>query len=84
MRRFAGRVAIVTGNASGIGLAMALRFGREGAGVGIVDRDPARVDDACRRVEAGGARVIALPCDVSRPAEVTSGTAPASRATRAD
>ena len=80
MGRFSDRVVIVTGSASGIGLATALRFGREGAGVGIVDRDPARVDDACRRVEAEGARAIALTCDVSRPEEVTAAVDTAIRA----
>ncbi len=58
-RSIAGRTAIVTGAASGMGRATALLFASEGAAVAVVDRDHA----ACAAVAAecgGGARAYAL------------------------
>ena len=55
METFAGRVAVVTGAGSGIGLALAERFGREGMHVVLADVRPERLDDAVARVEAAGA-----------------------------
>lgn len=52
-RRFEGQTAIVTGGASGIGWAAALRMHREGARVSLWDRDPEGLERASR--EAGGA-----------------------------
>jgi NAD(P)-dependent dehydrogenase (short-subunit alcohol dehydrogenase family) len=51
--RFAGRVAIVTGGAAGIGLEIAARITREGGRVSLWDRDAARLDAA--RAESGAA-----------------------------
>jgi NAD(P)-dependent dehydrogenase (short-subunit alcohol dehydrogenase family) len=53
--RFAGRVALVTGAASGIGLATALRFGAEGARVVAVDLDLGRAQRAADAVRETGA-----------------------------
>jgi NAD(P)-dependent dehydrogenase (short-subunit alcohol dehydrogenase family) len=68
--RFAGRVAVVTGAASGIGHAAALRLGREGAAVGCVDRDAAGAEATAAELRALGARALAVGCDVARSAEV--------------
>lgn len=60
--RFAGRAAIVTGAAHGIGRATAARLAREGARVLLVDREAAAVEEAAKA--AGG---TALAMDVAEP-----------------
>jgi NAD(P)-dependent dehydrogenase (short-subunit alcohol dehydrogenase family) len=68
--RFTGRVASITGAASGIGRAAAIAFAAEGARVAIVDRSA----DALRTVEGSvkkaGGEVLAIACDVSSPDQV--------------
>ena len=54
MNRFDGKVVIVTGAASGIGLATARRFGREGARVVIADRDVDQANAAVEQVKQAG------------------------------
>ncbi|RVA22225.1 SDR family NAD(P)-dependent oxidoreductase, partial [Mesorhizobium sp. M7D.F.Ca.US.004.03.1.1] len=44
--RFSGRVAVITGGASGIGLAVAQRIVEEGGRVSVWDRDPAQIEQA--------------------------------------
>lgn len=69
--RFAGKVAIVTGSSSGIGLATALRLGAEGARVVIIATDAARCEEAARAVrESGAPDVLAIACDVADEAGV--------------
>jgi NAD(P)-dependent dehydrogenase (short-subunit alcohol dehydrogenase family) len=69
--RFAGRVAIVTGGASGIGLATARRFAREGAQVVIADLDQNGADKAAASIAGEvGAGTIGVRCDVSDERDV--------------
>src|SRR5437899_10025754 len=64
------RVAIVTGGGSGIGLAIAQRFTREGAKVVVVG-----LDEAKAAAESLGAQAAGLHCDVSKPADVEAACA---------
>ena len=66
-----GRVAVVTGAAGGIGLALCKRFAAEGMSVVMADVHPARLDGAAATLAAEtGADVLAVPTDVSSWAAV--------------
>ncbi|MFM9972726.1 MAG: SDR family NAD(P)-dependent oxidoreductase [Burkholderiales bacterium] len=68
--RLVGRVAIVTGAAQGIGLAIATRFTAEGAKVVMVDRNGDKVIAAAANLASTGANVLAVPTDLTSTAEV--------------
>ena len=65
-----GRVAVVTGGASGIGRALAERFGSEGMGVVLADVEAAPLRDAAARLRGAGADVLDVVTDVRDPAQV--------------
>ena len=71
-RRLNGRVAVVTGAASGIGKASAIRFASEGATVVVVDVRADRTQRCIDEILAQGGKAMALAVDVSDPAQIES------------
>lgn len=66
---FEGKTAIVTGGASGMGKATALRFTQEGANVVLADVDRDALKSAEREI---GKKAVGVPCDVRNFEEVAS------------
>ena len=61
--RLAGRIAMVTGAANGIGRASALRLAREGADLIVVDREAEPLQEAARAIEAAGRQALPIVAD---------------------
>ena len=70
MRELAGKVAVITGGASGIGFAMARRFGAEGMKVVLADIERPVLERAAAELADAGVEVVAVPTDVSVEADV--------------
>jgi NAD(P)-dependent dehydrogenase (short-subunit alcohol dehydrogenase family) len=66
MRDLKGKVAVVTGGASGIGRAMAERFAREGMKIVLADVEAAPLAQARDEIGRGGVEAIAVQTDVSK------------------
>lgn len=62
---FKGRVALVTGAASGLGLATARAFAAAGAAVALADVSPDALNEATESLKASGHNVLSVICDVS-------------------
>lgn len=65
MEQLVGKVAVVTGAASGIGLAMCEAFSGQGMRVVMADIEASALTAAARKVQAAGADVLAVVTDVS-------------------
>jgi len=68
--RLSGRVALVTGAASGIGRAIALELASEEASVAIVDMNLEGARTVAKEIDSSGRRALAIQCDVSDEAAV--------------
>ncbi|MET8418154.1 SDR family oxidoreductase [Streptomyces sp. NPDC005134] len=71
-RTFTGKVAFVTGAASGIGRATALAFARAGARVALADLSSQELEETARLIEENGGQALALTCDVTNEDQVKS------------
>jgi NAD(P)-dependent dehydrogenase (short-subunit alcohol dehydrogenase family) len=70
MKDFGGRVAVVTGAASGIGRALAERCAREGMKVVLADVEPGPLAEVEAGLRAGGGTALAVRTEVSQAEEV--------------
>src|SRR6266849_65471 len=68
--QLAGKVAVITGGASGIGRGTALAMARRGADVVLADVNDRRLAEARAEIEGLGRRALAVHCDVARDADV--------------
>ena len=65
MNQFKDRVAVITGGASGLGRAMALRFAREGMKVVLADIEQTALDATLREFRDSGYDAVGVRCDVA-------------------
>lgn len=79
LKRLENRSGIVTGGASGIGRAIALRLATDGATVVIFDRDLEKARATARQIDTEGGRAVALQVDVTDAAAVERATDQAAR-----
>ena len=70
MRELKNKVVVITGGASGIGRALADRFAAEGSKIVLADIEAKALEEAAAELRAGGATVLAVPTDVSKPEQV--------------
>src|SRR5580765_6589870 len=69
-RSIAGKVALVTGAASGMGRATAHLFADEGARVAVTDLGADRVDAVTKEIQDAGGEAIGLELDVRQPGRI--------------
>jgi NAD(P)-dependent dehydrogenase (short-subunit alcohol dehydrogenase family) len=68
--QLAGKVAVITGGASGIGRGTALAMARRGTDVVIADINGLRLEETCTAIAALGRRALAVHCDVAQDTDV--------------
>jgi NAD(P)-dependent dehydrogenase (short-subunit alcohol dehydrogenase family) len=73
--RLSGKVAVVSGGATGMGGAASVLFAAEGAKVAIIDRNTAEAEARVNEIIAAGGAAMAVSADVSKAAEVNDAVA---------
>jgi NAD(P)-dependent dehydrogenase (short-subunit alcohol dehydrogenase family) len=71
VNRFADKIVVITGAASGIGRATARRLAAEGGTIACLDVSKDALAETAAEIEAGGSHAIAIECDVSNPEQVS-------------
>jgi NAD(P)-dependent dehydrogenase (short-subunit alcohol dehydrogenase family) len=66
-------VVVVTGASAGLGRAVVREFAKHGASIGLLARDPGRLETAAREVEKLGGQAVVSVCDVADAAQVEAG-----------
>ena len=69
---FANKIVVITGGSRGLGLVIARHLAREGARLALLARDPEELAVAKSDVEAYGAEVLTVTCDLTDRAQVSS------------
>ena len=62
---YSGKSIVITGGASGIGLATARAFAQAGASVAVADMNGEAAEKAAAEIVAAGGKAIAIQCDVA-------------------
>lgn len=70
MERLKGKIAIVTGSSSGIGKAIALRFGQEGATVVVAARRLDKCEETAAQIQAAGGIALPVQTDIADESQV--------------
>jgi NAD(P)-dependent dehydrogenase (short-subunit alcohol dehydrogenase family) len=74
-KRLEGKVALITGGATGMGGAASMLFAAEGAKVGILDHNVAAAEETAAAIRAAGGTAVAVQADVSDAVQVTAAVA---------
>ena len=71
-KRFAQKVALVTGSSSGIGFATAKMFAKHGATVACTGRNQAALDDLVAQITSEGGQAVAIPGDITNDDDIAN------------
>jgi NAD(P)-dependent dehydrogenase (short-subunit alcohol dehydrogenase family) len=78
--RLKGKISVITGGGTGIGRAIALAFGREGAKVAVLGRTQAALDAVVAELAGLGAQGLAVVCDVTAASQTLNAVQTVERA----
>ena len=70
-----GKVVVITGAGAGVGRATVTEFARNGCDVGLLSRDPGRLEEAVAEARSFGVRAVGIPTDVADPEAVEAAAA---------